>query len=939
MHTKKRTSIHIIILLTVIGFSLEIKAQKATIKGVVSEEAGPAAFANVFVMGTSVGTTTDFDGRYLFHVEPGDHQLVCTYVGYSPDTVSVSLKPGEEKQLDITIRQNVQQLKEFAVTGTRKTDTDAAVLMDVKRSMQVVNAISSEMIEKTQDSDASAVVKRVPGVTIIGNDHIMIRGLNPRYNAVMLHDVFAPSMEPDIKAFAFDMMPSQMIDRMMIYKSPAADLPGEFAGGVVKLYTKSIPDEEFTTLSVSTTFREGSSFQDFLQPERSPLHQLGINDGYNNLPDGFPTDIRRVNNTQGEGRLDQVGRSLRNNWLPEEVNSQVDKSISFARASRFKLFGKNAGNITSINYSNSREIFQVERNDFNAYDVINDASDPIYNFEDRQYNHHIRSGILSNFSLQLSPDHIIEFKNMFSMFSTTQYVNRRGYDIEFGYAPNNHSFDQVYRGVYSGQLTGRHFFDEDRTRFNWTLGYGYSYRDQPDYRRYRADRDTVTGEETLFIGVPLSPNYLGRFYSEMRENIQTLNLGLERDIRKGKKFAPTLRTGVFIERKQREFNARNIGFVQGNPLTFDQSLIHTTIDSLFQPENIDQVTGVGIGEQSNPSDSYTASNLLLAYYAGADLPITSKLTVNAGVRVEYNIQQLNSATLSGNPIVVDNPILSVLPSVNLAYNFTEKMLVRAGYGVTVNRPEFRELAPFGFYDFNYNLVKKGSDSLRTPVIHNFDLRWEYYPNPTEFISFALFYKKFIDPIETLFVPGGGSGGIKTFTYGNAREAISYGAEAEIRKSLLGLTNSGFIDNFSVLLNASYIFSYVNLGMEGLGQSNERPLQGQSPYIVNAGLYFQDKERGWQASLLYNVIGPRIFIIGFDAYPDIYEMPRNLLDFSLNKAITKKLELKLGVGDVFNQSIALVQDANGDGKLERMNDQTIQSFRPGRTYTVGLGYRF
>ena len=526
--------------------SFSASAQKATIQGTVTEDAGPAPFANVFVVGTTIGTTTDFDGKYQFQVEPGAHQIVCSFVGYNPDTLNVTVQAGEVRTLNIHITQNAQQLKEFAVTGTRKTDTEAAVLMDIRKSMQVVSAVSSEMIEKTQDSDASAVAKRVPGVTIIGNNFVMIRGLNPRYNNVMLHDVFAPSMEEDVKSFAFDIVPSQVIDRMMIYKSPAAELPGDFAGGVVKLYTKSIPDEEFTTFSMGTTFREGSSFQRFLQPERSGLHQLGINDGFNDLPDGFPRDLRRVDNTQGEGRIDEVGRSLRNNWLPEEVGSGMDRSFAFARASKFKLFGKEAGNITSVTYNNAREIFDVERNDYNAYDFINDRSVPIYEFDDMQYNHHIRTGIISNFAVQLSPDHIIEFKNLLSVSNTTQYINRRGYDLEFDYAPNNHSFDQMYRGVYSGQLTGRHFWDEDRTRLNWTLGYGYAYRDQPDYRRYRADVDTATGEETLFIGVPLSPNYLGRFFSEMRENIQTLNVGIERDTRKGLAFAPTLRTGIFV---------------------------------------------------------------------------------------------------------------------------------------------------------------------------------------------------------------------------------------------------------------------------------------------------------------------------------------------------------------------------------------------------------
>jgi hypothetical protein len=915
-----------------------IFAQNATLSGVVSEKNGPVAFANVFLLGTSEGTTTDFDGNYSFSLKPGRHKIVCTFVGYIPDTTEVILKPGEKKTLNFTISENIQQLKEFAVVSTKTTNTDAAVLMEVKKSKQIVSAISSEMIEKSQDSDASEVMKRIPGVTVIGNNYIMIRGLNQRYNNVLLHDVFAPSMEPDIKSFAFDIIPSNLIDRMLIYKSPGAELPGEFAGGIVKVYTKSIPDENSMSVSMSTTFREGSSMSAFLQTPRSNMHWIGLNDGYNDLPSGFPQDIRRVSSSNENGQLDKVGQSLSNNWGPEQVNSGLDRSFSFNKASRLKIAGKEAGNLTAISYSNSRQIFDVERMDYNAYDFINDASVPIYEYEDRQFNHNVRTGLLHNWAIRLNPNHIIEFKNLVNISSTTQYVNRRGYDIEFGYAPNNHSFDQVYRGLYSGQLTGQHFLNEDKTKLNWTVGYGYSYRDQPDYRRYRAEVDTITGGETLFIGVPLSPNYLGRFYSEMRESSQSANVALEHTL-KDKKFKPTFRTGVFVENKGREFNARNIGYVRGNIMFFDENLIHTTIDSLFHPDNINQVTGIKIGEASNPSDSYTASNLLMAYYVGADLPLTSRLLLNTGVRAEYNHQQLNSFSLTNEPIIVDNPVLSILPSFNFSFNQTEKTVYRFSYGMSVNRPEFRELAPFGFYDFNYNLVKKGSDSLEVPTIHNFDLRWEHYPNPTEVFSAAFFYKEFINPIETLFVPGGGSGGIKTFTYGNANRATSYGIEVEARKSLLGLTSSKFLDNLSVLFNASLIRSYVNLGMEGLGQSNERPLQGQSPYIVNAGIYYNDPEKKMQFNILYNVIGERIFIIGFDAYPDIYEMPRNVLDFSFSKMISEHIEIKFGIGDILNQEFLLLQDANEDGKLNRHNDQVIQSFRFGRTYSFGIGYKF
>lgn len=928
-------------------FSFTSFAQRGTLQGKVvevlkdgKEQAMP--FVNIYIYGEkdTLGASSDFNGNFTNNLKVGNYTIISSYIGYRNDTIkNVRIEKAQTKSITLKMGESSTDLDVVEITVERKTNTDAAVIKEARESKQVVSAISSETIEKSQDSDASEVVKRIPGVTVTDNNYIMIRGLNERYNHVMLHDVFAPSMESDVKSFAFDIIPSNLIDRILIYKSPAAELPSEFTGGMVKVYTKSIPSKTATKVSFSTTFREGSSFEDFKQSERTALHSTGFNDGFNNLPANFPSSVGDVQ--EDLDLINAAGRSLKNNWLPETVNSNVDKSFAVTHANVKKFEnGRTFGSISAVSYNNSRTIFDVDRADYNAYDFTNNRSVYIYEFDDKQYNHKIRSAFLQNFAYRLNSNNIIEFKNLFTAFSKTQYTNRTGEDFEFGYLADNHSFDQVYRGIYSGQLKGQHLANEKRTKFEWTAAYGYSYRDQPDYKRYRSDVSVDDpNDKTIFVGVPISPNFLGRFYSEMEEHIYTTNLNLEHKFSDKSSYQPTLRTGVFIEDKRRTFNARNLGFVRASSANFDQNLIFLSIDELFNEENINTTTGIGIREDSNPSDSYTASNFLFAFYAGGDFPIIKKLLLNTGIRMEDNRQLLNSATINGIPVEVDNPILTFLPSFNLTYDYSEKTKLRASYGQTLNRPEFRELAPFSFYDFNFNLVNKGSDSLLTPIIHNFDLKWEMYPNPTEIISIAAFYKRFNNPIETLFVPGGGSGGIKTFTFGNAAYALSYGVELELRKSLLNLTNSKIIDDISVLLNTSIIQSEVTLGRAQLGQSNERPLQGQSPYIVNAGLFYQNDDNGWQANVMYNVIGKRIFIIGFDVYPDIYELPRNHIDINIAKRIKERWEIKFGIGDLLNQSYALAQDANESGKIRRDTDQIIQNYRPGRTYSLGMSYAF
>jgi outer membrane receptor protein involved in Fe transport len=301
------------------------------------------------------------------------------------------------------------------------------------------------------------------------------------------------------------------------------------------------------------------------------------------------------------------------------------------------------------------------------------------------------------------------------------------------------------------------------------------------------------------------------------------------------------------------------------------------------------------------------------------------------------VQELYSKRYTGSPVNVHNPILRLLPSVNFSYNFTTKSLVRLAYAKTLNRPEFRELAPFSYYDFNTNTVLFGNDSLLTPDIHNVDVRYEFYPSVGEMITLGGFYKRFVNPIEMFFVPGTGSGGTRNFTFGNASYATSIGAELEIRKSLQSYFTTGFFSRLNVVANASYIVSNVELGPRAVGQNNNRPMMGQSPYIINTGLYYENTDAKLQVNLLYNVIGRRLFAVGTYGTPDIYEMQRNVVDLTIGKGFGEHFELRLSIQDILNQPVSLIQDANLDTKLNSKDEQVLK-YKPGQYITLGINYK-
>lgn len=917
-------------LFTVVSF-----AQMGTIRGNIKDTKSKEDIigATVRVEGTSLGAATDINGFFsISRVPVGKAKLIITYVSYQTKEIPfVTVEADKITEVNTFLDEDRKVLQEVKITAQRMTNTEISVISEVKAAQMIVNGISSQQIGKTLDRDAAQVVKRVPGITIVGDRFITIRGLNQRYNNVMLHNAFTPSMETDVKSFSFDIIPSGQIDRMLVYKSPSAELPGEFAGGIVKIFTKNIPERTSITFDYSTSFRQHTTFQDFYQPKQGENYWTGFNQGYFDLPKRFPSSINNVINNSIE--LELAGKSLKNNWVATPTVAAPDQRYSLTGNFRMELGKVKIGNVTALNYSDSRTIFDVTRNDFNAN--INGQESVIYRFNDQQFSRNIRVGVLHNWAFRFNDKHSVEFKNLFNQISNSNYTHRTGRAIEANYSPDNHSFNQIYRGIYSGQLTGKHSFGiGSKTILDWVAGYNRSYRDQPDYRRYRSDADPNSGATSLYIPLGTAQAFfLGRWFSEMQETGYTGGLNLTRKLQVSKEKEVEVKVGAFYENKERSFNGRNIGYVRGS--NFNPDLFTGGITNLFSGNNINNSTGVRLDEQTNPNDSYTAGNRLMAYYGNVNYPLTKKLNIIAGLRVEDNLQTLNSTFIGGRPAVVSNAITKALPSANLSYNFNEKMLLRAAYGQTVNRPEFRELAPFSFYDFDFNVVFEGYTKLKTAVVSNYDVRWELYPTPSEIVSVAAFYKTFKDPIEIEVEAGSGSLGAKTFIFNNAKKATSAGLEIEIRKGLSNLTQSDLLNKVSVLFNAALIYSKIKLRDDAQGQSDNRPLQGQSPYIINVGLNYNQVKKDFQLNLLYNVIGKRIFAVGFEGYPDLYEMPRNMIDLTFSKGIGKRWTIKGGVQDLLNQSVLILQDGNQDGKFERTGDQIIQNYKPGRVFSLGF----
>jgi TonB-dependent receptor len=359
------------------------------------------------------------------------------------------------------------------------------------------------------------------------------------------------------------------------------------------------------------------------------------------------------------------------------------------------------------------------------------------------------------------------------------------------------------------------------------------------------------------------------------------------------------------------------------------------LNEIFAPENIKRTNGFVIEDATERRDTYEGSNLLTAGYVSGNIPV-GKFDVAAGFRGEYNQQKLSTFTNTGK-VEIDNPIFAPLPFLNVAYNLTDRSLVRVAYSRTLNRPEFRELAPFLYYQFDIEASVYGNPNLKTAFINNIDLRYELYPNPGEMLSVGAFYKQFNDPIESFLQVTTDN---PQFEFRNAESANTYGIEIEFRKSLSSLGVSKFLRNTSFNVNTALIKSEVNIGSgNNTGNLQQyRPLQGQSPYIVNMGLYYNDENSGFSANAAYNVFGPRIFSVGDINFPSWWEMPRQSVDLQVAKKWNSRFETKLNAQNLLNAAFRIYQDNDQNKKIEKEEAQ-IQRYQTGTQFSLSLNWKF
>lgn len=914
------------------------KAYAADIKGKVTDSTTgePLIGATIQIDGTPKATATDIDGLFAFSGldENANYTLTIKYISYKTKKIDGVRAEAQPQAIEIKLTPDEQTLNEVTVTGVARKNTEIAVIQMTKSSPVIVSNVSAQEITKTQDTNAGEVIRRVPGVSLIDDKFVMVRGLSQRYNNVWINGGAVPSSEADSRAFSFDLIPSSQIDNMQIIKTPSPEYPADYTGGFITITTKDIPAENTAELSVGGNWNDITSFSDFKYAKGSGTDFLGFDSGMRGLNGGINSTL---NSIAGNG-VDLLNNHLNNDWRVRNMNPVGDLKLSGSLGRRWKLGDRQLGMIAAFNYSNEyRKYEDMQNNLYGVYDAEKDESNYLRYSVDDQYNHNVRLGAMLNFTL-LSADGNSKYqlKNIFNQIGNDRYTWREGLSAQ---SDNENSAEYYYRSrtTYNGQITGKHTFALDE--LDWSASYSYANRNVPDRRRYLINDALEPGVMQL-----TSPNDISREWTKLDEHIVSAAVNDKHDFKFGS-FTPSLKFGAYGEYRTRKYTTRDFIYNwNAASNTLPDGFRQFDLSEMLSDESYFGADRLYLLEEQHMRNNYKGNNYLGAGYFAANIPL-GNFNIYAGLRYEYDHMELitNTRDNAESPFSHNYEYNDLFPSVNTTYKINDKHQLRLSYGKTVNRPEFREVSPSVFYDFDLASNVQGNTDLKPCYIQNVDFRYEFYPSKGELISIAAFYKYFDSPIEWTYTVTGGTSLV--YSYMNAKRANNYGIELDIRKDLSFIGLPGFSWSF----NGALIKSRVKF--EAGSKEEDRPMQGQSPYLVNTGLFYKNDKLQLDVALLYNRIGKRIIGVGRSEgttsgnealrVPDSYEMPRDVIDLSASKKFGNHWELKLSIRDLLAQKVYYKQfaDVHYSNGTSREVEQITRAYKPGRNIGVSAVYKF
>jgi outer membrane receptor protein involved in Fe transport len=917
MTTLLRFAFGLSLLLSAITIQLQAQATGRIIGRVVDGDQGhPLAGAQVEVVGTVLTTATALDGRYaLAGVPAGLTSVRVRMIGFAPKLVSgVNVSPGGTAVQDISLSATAVQLAEISVTAEAERGTVNRALDEQRNATNIVNAVSAEQIERSPDSDAGQAVQRVSGVTVQDGKYVLVRGLGERYTTTSLNGARIPSPEPERKVVPLDLFPSDLLEGITTSKTFTPDQPGDFSGAQVNLQTREFPAHGVLRFSTSVGFNDAATGQDVYKAPTTGTEWAGFPGEERELPD----PIRDAGNLAGvtPAQANDFIGMFRNAWSARDGNGSANGGFGASLGGE-GIVGAPIGYLGSFNYSYGQEIRDDETKGLVACDAL-DCSRvrPFNTYVGSAARNTVLWGGLLNLSTRIGASSKIAFNNTYTRTADNEGSFLQGDNEEF------RQFGQlqvtrltfVARNVRSHQLQGEHMLSE-RSFIDWSVSRSEVKRDEPDRS------DLAYGTE--LNGVSVTPYWVGSPRSAIRTftTVDESGWDLGGSFRRmfGSLSRPVaVKLGGAYRHVSRDSDTRAYNINNG---TLSQSERTSDAEVIFDGTYADQ--GRLLLFANANGGRYDAEDQIVAGFAQAEVPLSDRLQVVGGARVEDWQLDVNTITASGAVVPAQPRTTDLLPALGLTYRLTDDQNLRVSATQTLARPEYRELSPVPYFEQIGLLTTFGNPDLERTLIQNLDLRWEWFPRSGEVISLGAFAKWFDKPIERVIIPQAGT---LANSFVNAEGGNNYGVELEARKSLDMLGQA--LLPFSVFANATLMQSEIDLGDNAAGLTNpSRPMAGQSEYVVNAGLTYSNESGVLTGTLLYNVTGRRIYEAGAGGLPDSYEEARHVVDFALHFPIAGALSGRADAKNLLNAPFRLNQ-----GGIIR------QRYLTGRQFSLGFTWQ-
>jgi hypothetical protein len=906
--------------------------QKSLEKGVLSgklvtPEGRPIGGARVFIQGIDKKVTTNENGEYRADIPEGRYIVSFVHNEFSTQSLqNISVFPSKVTENTTKLLPTGLELQEFVVIAPHIKGSLSALIEVRKNSSKVADVLGSEQISKAGDSDAASSLKRVTGLTIVDGKYVYIRGLGERYSNVLMNGSSVPSPDPSRRVVQLDLFPSGILQSLVVQKSYSPDLPGSFGGGTVVLKTKDIPDDFAAKVSVGTSYASGNSK---IRNGRSGSKDwLGMDDGTRKLPDSIKSATqngRRLSqkskiNPDGftQGELKQFSKDMPRNYNISEERAQLPPSISVSIGDLRKHKGKKFGYLMSGLYSNSWDNDNKEK-----FSYKSDGS------EDNQHKissskQTVKLSGMLNLGVNLGKFAEIS-SNTILLRKTTNKITE---DVKSSESDSDANLKRIAtewqeRQLFNQSLRGKHQLGKNKKRiFSWNASLSEAKRYQPDSSSYEQDFQNGT-----YVTSTAGKRNEKKFNNVLDRN-QDYSVKVELPIYKNTWTDFLVKAGGQYTWKKRISESQRFKYGQISPdkvknITGDDNILEKSIEDICSDDVIN-AQGCLLEDTTDASDRYNAKQTISAYFIDTESKFFDFLRLNLGFRHEKSEQEiLTYHGVDREEIQSGLLMQDILPVASTTVFLPLNMQLRLAYSETVSRPDFKDLNPGSYYDDEKERSVNGNLDLKGTIIKNWDARLEWYFGKNENFSIGYFRKEFFNPIEE--VAGKFDNDKKlvfsesTYQLANVGNAKADGFEIEARKNFTFISNRleflYFGANYSSITSEMDIFP--NLTAQVTNQN--RPLQGQSPYIFNVNLAFDDPDMGTTATLLLNVFGRRIDAVGTKPFGDVYEEPFEQLDFVFSQKFAQKNSIKLKLKNILNP----IAQKTEDGRIKEI-------FRKGRS---------